>query len=225
MSSLPLNRWKSRRILKDSRTWKARRTRLAGNWAPLIDEITATYLGWKYPSADDSNPSSHHASEYSFDIDVIDIYTLHTSLHVCRPADSKSPAIDLVRHGYLPAVPNSPTLAVSLKTLELFRRIRLRKASFSVEAFAKVICDLYSVSAPLKPRYQIVLTLLCKVPFRRWYRAVLADAFDLYLSILRTIDTQVSEALGRNAPDWRALNSCPPCGYEVRMVFSQPLGC
>lgn len=80
-------------------------------------------------------------------------------------------------------------------------RIRLRKPSFSIEAFAKVICDLYMI------------------PFRRRYRTGLADAFDAYLLILRRIDKQVLQALGRDTPNWRVLNACPPCGYEV-VTFS-----
>lgn len=49
--------------------------------------------------------------------------------------------------GYLGNVPLNPSIAVSFKTLEMYRRIQLRKPSFSVEAFAKVTCDLYSVSS------------------------------------------------------------------------------
>jgi hypothetical protein len=47
--------------------------------------------------------------------------------------------------GYLGATPHSPTIAISLSTLELYRRLRLRKPSLSVEAFTKVLCDLYHV--------------------------------------------------------------------------------
>jgi hypothetical protein len=54
-----------------------------------------------------------------------------------------------------------------------------------------------------------------KIPFRRQYRTGLADAFDVYLSILRDVDKQVSVALERTTPNWRVLNACPPCGYEV----------
>lgn len=57
------------------------------------------------------------------------------------------------------------------------------------------------------------------MPFRRKYRAALSGTFDAYLSILRIIDKRVLKALGRNTPNWRVLNACPPCGYEVRSVL------
>lgn len=45
--------------------------------------------------------------------------------------------------------PINPSIAISLKTLDLYRIIRQRKPSFSFEAFAKVLCDLYTVRAVL----------------------------------------------------------------------------
>ena len=54
-----------------------------------------------------------------------------------------------------------------------------------------------------------------QIPYRRSYRTALSDTFDVYLAILRKVDTRVSAELGHNTPDYRALNSCPPCTYEV----------
>lgn len=42
-----------------------------------------------------------------------------------------------------------------------------------------------------------------------------ADAFDIYLEVIRVIDDRVKEALGQDGPDWRVLNACPACSYEV----------
>ncbi|KAG2359427.1 hypothetical protein BDR07DRAFT_1452399 [Suillus spraguei] len=75
-------------------------------------------------------------------------------------------------------------------------QIWLRKSSFSAEAFAKVICDLY------------------KWPYRCCYQNVLADCFDVYLMMRCKVDQQVSEALGHNTANCQVLNSCPPCSYE-----------
>ncbi|KAG2101883.1 uncharacterized protein F5147DRAFT_746939 [Suillus discolor] len=96
-------------------------------------------------------------------------------------------------------MPHNPSIAVSLRTLEHYCLIRLRKPSFSIEAFSKVICDSYSI------------------PFHRMYCTILSEMFDIYLSILQDVDRQVSVALGRDSPDWRVLNACPPCSYELRM--------
>lgn len=84
------------------------------------------------------------SNDFSFSLEVLDIYTLDTSAFI--PCSGEELPIEaVIKRGYLGNSPASPSLAISLRTLELFRRIRLRKSSFSVEAFAKVVCDLYSV--------------------------------------------------------------------------------
>ena len=39
----------------------------------------------------------------------------------------------------------------------------------------------------------------------------MSDAFDVYLEILRRVETRVDRALGRDSPNWRLLHSCPSC--------------
>jgi hypothetical protein len=136
-------------------------------------------------------------TSYDFEIEVLDIYTLQRKAIIPRNSKSASPAIDLVCAGFLSATPESPSLAVSLKTLELFRSIRLYRASFSIEAFTKVVCHLN------------------QMPYRRYYRTILSDTFDLYLKIHRIIQTRVDQILGHDGPNYRVLNSCAACCYEV----------
>lgn len=81
---------------------------------------------------------------YDFDIDVVDMYSLARSAHVQRDA-TQTTVIALAEQGYLASTPVSPTLAITFNTLEHFRLLRLRKPSFSLEAFAKVLCDSYAV--------------------------------------------------------------------------------
>lgn len=141
----------------DSRTWRLRVQRVQQNWAPILEDLADSFLGWKYnitppennPAHPDPDDSNHNAVSYDFDIPVVDIYSLTTTAHIIRTASSsaKSVASALVAHGYLGATPEQPQIAVGLKTLELYRRIRARKASFSIEAFSKVLCDMYGVSA------------------------------------------------------------------------------
>ncbi|KAG2126016.1 hypothetical protein DEU56DRAFT_700369, partial [Suillus clintonianus] len=130
-------------------------------------------------------------------IPVVDIFTLDTEVLISRDADCLSPSAALVRAGYLGHVPHAPSLAFSLHTLEYFRLLRARKPSFSIEAFAKVLCDSY------------------RIPYRRRYRTSLSGAFDTYLAILRGVDKKINEILGRDTPNWRILNACPPCTYEL----------
>ena len=91
------------------------------------------------PIVNPTNPT-----DFTFEIEVVDIYTLDTSAKIPCSSDDL-PINVLVRSGYLGNTPTTPTLAISLRTLELFWRIWLRKSSFSVDAFTKVVCDLYSV--------------------------------------------------------------------------------
>ncbi len=54
-----------------------------------------------------------------------------------------------------------------------------------------------------------------QIPYRRYYRTQLADAFDIYITIRNEVHQRVMVALGRGEPDWRAMNSCPACAVQV----------
>jgi hypothetical protein len=198
--SLPYNlyRW---RTYKDNRTWRQRTQRADANWDPLLPTMAAAYLRWKYPLPPTSTSPPHGDPSLDFEIVTVDLYSLDSTAYITRSSDSESPVVDLVLQGFLGNVPLNPSMAVSIKTLELYRRIRMRKPSFSAEAFAKVVCDLYAI------------------PYRRRYRTVLSDTFDIYLALLRIVDKQVQGALGRDTPNWRVLNACPPCTYKVWINF------
>ena len=108
----------------------------AGASDTLVPEV-------KHTSAD--LPRTPSPISYNFEIEVLDIYTLDNFVTIERSAESRSVAEALMLHGYVANAPETPTLAFSVRTLELFRFIRQRKPSFSVEAFTKVICDIYNV--------------------------------------------------------------------------------
>ncbi|KAG1745409.1 uncharacterized protein EDB91DRAFT_1080328 [Suillus paluster] len=44
---------------------------------------------------------------------------------------------------------------------------------------------------------------------------LLADTFDLYLTILHEIERRVQTVLNHDTPNWQVLNACPPCSYEL----------
>ena len=168
------------------------------------------YLHWKY---DDMQQPDLTAERH--EIQVIDLYTLQDIATITVQATSRSVAESLTTNGYIGNTPERPSLAVSIRTLELFRRIRLRKASFSVEAFTKVVCDLYNV----RSFYYVTCenrVIFIQMPYRRRYSITISNAFDAYLAILREVDDRIAIALGRDGPNWRVLNACPACSYEVR---------
>ncbi|KAJ3740705.1 hypothetical protein EV360DRAFT_57933, partial [Lentinula raphanica] len=167
-----------------------------------MEELTDSYVAWKYQAY---TPSPPHP-DYEFSIDIVDIYTLDRSVLITRDAGT-SASKALVQAGYLGTSPEQPSLAVSLRTLELFYTLRLYKPNLSVEAFAKTICHQYTI------------------PYRRGYRTALSDTFDIYLAIKRKIDVRVAKELGHDSPNFRVLHSCPCCNYtlndEVTLEFSR----
>lgn len=187
--------------------------RFEQNWASLFDSVVAGYLDWKYGSSPPDNALGDEAQGCQFEIDTLDIFSLRSTLCITRPATCISPALALVSHGFLACSPTSPTLAISFPTLELFHRVRLRKPSFSVEAFTKVVLDFYNVSDAT--RTSLNLNLIFQRPYRRTYRQQMTNAFELYLKVLRHVDHKVQEVLARTSENWRVLNACPPCCYEV----------
>ena len=214
-------RYSSRQHL-DRRTWKQRLTRTRQNWDPVLPSLVKFYLGWKYaPTTCSHSPITVDPpiipppppGDYDFLLEVLDIYTLDTSVTI--PCSNKELPIEaLVKSGYLGNTPATPSLAISFRTLELFRRLRLRKSSFSVEAFVKVVCDIYSVCfGPWRSSVSIDTTS-SQVPYRRRYRSSFADTFETYVIILRLVKGLVDQELGRDVPDWRVKHACPPCTYE-----------
>lgn len=143
------HRWKDR-VYVDHRSWKQRRDAFVKAWEPLMDSLADFYLHWhaNSPALGSTTPEMPPDAlpVYEFSIQVIDIYTLTRSAMIPRASDSQSPAHDLMKAGYIGSSPQNPGFAVSLTTLELFRVIRLHRASFSIEAFAKTICHFYRVS-------------------------------------------------------------------------------
>ncbi|KAI0704566.1 hypothetical protein C8Q76DRAFT_631002 [Earliella scabrosa] len=207
------------RSAKDKRSWAERLERMDANWNKVLPRLVEAYLRWRYPpppAADnlppDNDPPATPPSmagpppppppppppeeQGPFIVQVFDIYTLASTATI-RFEAALTHAEALVQSGYLGTVPDSPSLAISLKTLELMRSIKMVKSSFSIEAFTRLLCYHYSI------------------PYHRSLRTALADVFDVYLMIIRTVDQRVRAALGRDLPNWRILYGCPACGYEV----------
>ena len=55
-------------------------------------------------------------------------------------------------------------------------------------------------------------------PYRPCYSQIIGDAFEIYLRVLWIVNRRVQEVLGQDSPNWRVLNACPPCTYEVGLT-------
>jgi hypothetical protein len=183
----------------DHRSWGQRLERENANWDDIIQPLTAALLQFNMkanptPAHEDSEPAPNGSFIYS--VAVANIYTLVSTVTVASESTPSIPE-SLMKIGYLATTPVSPSMAISISTLELYRRIRLRQPSFSFQGFAKVICDLYSLT------------------YNRKYATALSKGFQTYLRILKNIDKQVKGKLGWEGEDWRVKNACPPCTYKV----------
>ncbi|OCH84112.1 hypothetical protein OBBRIDRAFT_808479 [Obba rivulosa] len=144
LRDLLTNQWKYR-WYKDRQTWHQHIECADLNWAPLLEHLADVYLEWRY-HGEVAPPSAPPATEYDFTLDIVNIYTLDTTPHIHRNVDSCSAVEAIAQHGYLATTSINPSLVISFKTLELFHPLRLRKPSFSIEAYVKVICDFYAFS-------------------------------------------------------------------------------
>ena len=106
----------------------------------------------------------------------------------------------------MPCSPYTPTTAVSIRTLELFRVTQLRSPHISIHSFVKTLCDLHTL------------------PFKSYLSRQFSIALDLYLSIRASTENAVQAALLRNTADWHLCHLCPPCTYtlvdEEKLKFS-----
>ncbi|KAF8120558.1 hypothetical protein EV363DRAFT_1112407, partial [Boletus edulis] len=114
------------------------------------------------------------------------------------------PNKSLISHGYLGCSPLHPTVAVSIRTLAVFRQYHRYCPGFSIHAQCKALCHLHGV------------------PYRPYLSAQFSAAFDVYLEILARVEQRVNAVLGRNTPNWRMQNSCPACFYKLKDEL--PLG-
>ncbi|KIJ34337.1 hypothetical protein M422DRAFT_182296, partial [Sphaerobolus stellatus SS14] len=103
----------------------------------------------------------------------------------------------LVDNGFLGSSPVQPSLAFSLKDLEIYRICRLRCPQFSIQQWVKVVCDIANIN------------------YRPTYRTQFSDAFDIYLELHRRLEKSLNETLGRDASNWRIKNCCPACLYKL----------
>lgn len=87
--------------------------------------MVEAYLHWKYHTAPvNEDPDTTQSSNWDFTIDVVDIFSLQSSSVITRSEHDKT-APSLVKNGFLGNSPESPSMAISIKTLELFRCLRL----------------------------------------------------------------------------------------------------
>ncbi|KAG9023451.1 hypothetical protein FRB95_013070 [Tulasnella sp. JGI-2019a] len=176
-------------------------------WNEQLDDLTITYLAWKHgqgeePSIKGLDPDSMppiqdpgQETDY-FEVNTVSMHWHQPNLQIPYQGDTYLNTT-LICHGLLSSAPVSPSMAVSLHTLEAHHLYHLVHPSLSIQLLTKVLC--LSHQQPYHPH-------LCHG---------LSDAFDIYLSILQLVDSKVQLALLHNMPDWQLMHACLPCMYKL----------
>lgn len=128
---------------------------------PLPTPLNTDSTSETAPLPSSPDPATPGGSPYDFDIDVFDLTTLVKTVRISCPPTMSSATRAILLHGFVPTSPLKPSLAISLRSLELLRRICLFHTSYSVEAFAKLICFSYKVSTPGIEEHALTLLKSC----------------------------------------------------------------
>ncbi|KAG8703208.1 hypothetical protein FRC09_004300 [Ceratobasidium sp. 395] len=106
-------------------------------------------------------------------------------------------AVTLIRHGFIPTTPTSPSCAIHVDVLRYCAAFR-RHGSVSLQAIATAICEVHNTV------------------YARHSRTRLSAAFDVYQAIVRMVDSRIAKALRRDDPNWRMENACTACTYDLK---------
>jgi len=130
-------------------------------WDMQLPALVERYLQWKHN--DIVNPEDEElASCHQFQVVAVDVFgpwhvdftrwthrSHHTECyhnHAIRQLPDELANVSLVRVGFLGCSPTMPSVAISFRCLEFYHQLRRRQSSFSIQAYAKVLCALHDVS-------------------------------------------------------------------------------
>ncbi|KIY44561.1 hypothetical protein FISHEDRAFT_51193, partial [Fistulina hepatica ATCC 64428] len=164
------------------------------SWRQQLPALTKAYLRWKAdgpPKSGDEEVGQYGILVYSFRGKSSARFEDFTS--------TKSQVINetLAFHGLIGSTPENPKVAFTFNFLESYRQLHRVCPRLSIEAMARALQHLHR--QPRKP----------------YLSRQLSSAFDAYLSIQRSVDGQVLQALEHNNPVSQAELVCAPCCYRL----------
>ncbi|KAI0038235.1 hypothetical protein FA95DRAFT_1567860 [Auriscalpium vulgare] len=175
-----------------SQSWTQRIENAERRWNEQLPLLIDAFLQFTHFPVDPEPLSTG-----TFIIPAFDVYDYHPSKLFHHLPDCPSLNVTFLRQGYLGATPHDVSSVISIRTLELYRRLRLRQPRVSIQAWVRVICDLHNLT------------------YERMYWQHFTDTFDVYLKILAGAQARVNHELGRSDADWRIRHSCPCCQYKL----------
>ncbi|KAF8432351.1 hypothetical protein L210DRAFT_3413994, partial [Boletus edulis BED1] len=176
------------------------RTRLQRNqqmheaWQAQMPVLVAQYLEWKHGKCTDAAIATN-VTDHVFHVEVVGLRAYDPRLSVNQRLNELA-NVALIRTGALGCSPMQPTLAVKFECLELYHQLRRRQSSLSIQAITKVVCALHNLT------------------YSHHLREQFSIAFDIYLNILRLVQSALNQVLGRDGAAWKLCGACPCCAYE-----------
>ncbi|KAJ7797030.1 hypothetical protein B0H14DRAFT_3093237 [Mycena olivaceomarginata] len=100
--------------------------------------------------------------------------------------------------GLIPCAPFRPSVAITVKVLEVYWVAHARCPQLAIQSFVKTLCDLHGT------------------PYLPYLRKQFAICYDLYLDLRRNSEKTVLKSLGRDSFSWRLKHACPACMYKLK---------
>ncbi|KAG2343823.1 hypothetical protein BDR05DRAFT_999730 [Suillus weaverae] len=161
-------------------------------WKEQMPTLVDGYLAWRHevPTDKDNTIVSN-----MFHVDVVGISGFAHAITIQqRPNEPVNAA--LLHMGLLGCSPLQLTIAIHIECLKLYHQIRRRQSSFSIQVIMKVLCALHDIT------------------YFRQFCDQFSDVFDIYLQILREIQSRVDWILDRDPNTWQINGSCPSCTFK-----------
>ncbi|KAJ6528195.1 hypothetical protein B0H19DRAFT_1083718 [Mycena capillaripes] len=192
----------------DTRTRSNRMQILVDVFTAQMDAMTDVYMDWAVNTAGEGLGSLYAhpldaVIEETRKILVVDVFSYYADVPIIE--GDLFVASAYVHQGLMPVAPHLPTVVITVRTLETFRRLQLRCPRLGVQPFVRALCDLHG-AAP-----------------RPYLSTQFIVAFNLYLALRAAVDRRVQVVLGRDSPDWRLKNACPACLYKLEGEAEIPL--
>ncbi|EPQ55524.1 hypothetical protein GLOTRDRAFT_75671 [Gloeophyllum trabeum ATCC 11539] len=167
-------------------------------WNEQIDVLVNAYLEYSQQEQDGlvCEPAGADEGGDAFGIEVIDIFHRRYQTFIPTPGEAYTNAT-LLRYGYIGCSPVRPSVAISLRTLAVYRQTHRVCPRLSIQAEVKKSCHLH------------------QVPYRRYLCELFTIAYDIYIEILHCVDGRIRTAMQRDQPNSELLNACPACMYKL----------
>ncbi|KAG0702276.1 hypothetical protein DFH29DRAFT_805186 [Suillus ampliporus] len=153
-------------------------------WNSQLPILADAYLHWKHIGQHDFD-TEPDLPAHQFHISAVD------PVRVITQHNEEAANAALVCVGLLGCSPTMPSVAITLQCLEFYHQLRQCQSSFSIQAFTKVLCTLHDTCFSSPEQF--------------------SNAFDIYLAILREIQSCTDTTLGQTKLNWHLRHSCPAC--------------